>query len=93
MTLMTLVGRVGISAASLLILFGISDAQEERFSRYVGSEDLGLNDMDSGGKPSTAAISGLTDITDYAFDGRHQWLDGHHGLCLRRLGPDHSVYT
>ncbi len=69
MALVDLARRMAITAASLLILFGVSDAQEERFSRYVGSEDLGLNDMDSGGKPSTAAISGLTDITDYAFDG------------------------
>ena len=51
---MTLMQRAAITVASLLILSGISGAQDERFSRYVGSEDLGLNDMDSGGKPSAA---------------------------------------
>jgi len=66
---MSLLRKVGTAAASLLILAGVAGAQEDRPRAYVGSEDLGINDMDSGGQPSTLVISGLTDISNYAFDG------------------------
>jgi hypothetical protein len=36
---------------------------------HIGDPDLQLPDMTSGGKPATLTISGMGDITDYAFDG------------------------
>jgi hypothetical protein len=66
---MSLFRKVGVTAASLLILSSMAGAQDGRPRAYVGSEDLGINDMDSGGRPSTTVISGLTSISDYAFDG------------------------
>ena len=36
---------------------------------HIGNPDLQLPDMTSGGKPATLTISGVGDITDYAFDG------------------------
>jgi len=36
---------------------------------YVGNEALGMADMDSGGELSTVKIMGLSNISDYAFDG------------------------
>ena len=58
---MSLLRKIGTTAASLLIFAGVAGAQE-RPRAYVGSEDLGINDLDSGGQPSTLVISGLTDI-------------------------------
>ena len=66
---MSLYRVIGAAAASLVLLAGVSDAQEERFSRFVGDGSLGLNDMTSGGRPETVVISGLSPIEDYAFDG------------------------
>ena len=66
---MALFRKVGVAAAAVLLVAGIAGAQDERPRAYVGSEDLGLNDMNSGGTPSTIVISGLADIADYAFDG------------------------
>ena len=37
---------------------------------HAGSADIGLADMTSGGKPAAILkIEGLTDLTNYAFDG------------------------
>ena len=66
---MSLNRKIGAAAVSLIFLAGVSDAQEERFSRFVGDESLGINDMTSGGRPETVVISGLSSIEDYAFDG------------------------
>jgi flagellar hook assembly protein FlgD len=67
---MRLFSKLGVLALSSLVAFSsLAGAQEERPRAYVGSEELGINDMDSGGTPSTATISGLSDISDYAFDG------------------------
>ena len=67
---MALRQKIAIAAlSSLLALPSLAGAQEERFQAYVGSEDLGLNDMDSGGRPSTLEITDLSDISNYAFDG------------------------
>jgi len=66
---MALFRKLGAVAAAVLLVASIAGAQEERPRAYVGSEDLGLEDMNSGGAPATLVISDLADIDDYAFDG------------------------
>ena len=58
--------KIGVTAASLLMLTGIAGAQSNL--AWVGSADVLLSDLDSGGAVATAEITGLTDI-GYNFDG------------------------
>jgi len=71
---MALFRKVGAAAAAVLLVAGMAGAQDNPRA-YVGNEDLGINDMNSGGAPETAVISGLTDIEDYAFDGSDLSID------------------
>ncbi|MEE2659164.1 MAG: FlgD immunoglobulin-like domain containing protein [Candidatus Latescibacterota bacterium] len=54
------------SAAAFLLLAGTASAQ----FLHAGNPDVtALADMTSGGQPSVMTIEGLSDISDYAFDG------------------------
>ena len=66
---MALFGKVGATAAAVLLVAGMAGAQEARPRAYVGDEALGMADMNSGSAPETVEISGLANISDYAFDG------------------------
>jgi flagellar hook assembly protein FlgD len=56
---------IGIASALVFVLSGISGAEWLQ----IGSTDIGLADMTSGGKPTTLVIREFSDISDYAFDG------------------------
>jgi len=66
---MALYRKLGSAVLTSLFVFASMTSAQDAINAYVGSADLGLLDMDSGGAPSTTVISGLTDISDYAFDG------------------------
>jgi flagellar hook assembly protein FlgD len=66
---MALLRKVGVTAAAVLLVAGMAGAQEARPRAYVGNEALGMADMNSGSEPVTLEISGLADISNYAFDG------------------------
>lgn len=59
--------RIGTAAAAaFLLLAGTASAQ----FLHAGNPDVtSLSDMSSGGSPVVLEIEGLSDITDYAFDG------------------------
>lgn len=56
------------TAVVLAVAMGLCALPASAFV-HIGTPDLQLDDMDSGGKPQTLVISGLADIGDYAFDG------------------------
>jgi len=62
---MSLLRSIRIAQAAAVIFVGAASAQ----FLHIGDADLQLADMTSGGKPTTLTISGLSDITNYAFDG------------------------
>ena len=62
---MSLLRSIKIAQAAAVIFVSAASAQ----FLHIGDADLQLPDMTSGGKPTTLTISGLSDITNYAFDG------------------------
>lgn len=61
---MVLLKSLRIAAAAVVMYAGVAAAFV-----HPGQPDIQLADLTSGGKPQTLIISGLTDISDYAFDG------------------------
>ena len=58
------------SKLSLVFAMGLSAAVSVNAQfLHIGNPDLQLPDMTSGGKPTTLEISGVSDMTNYAFDG------------------------
>ena len=58
------------SKLSLVFAMGLSVAVSVNAQfLHIGNPDLQLPDMTSGGKPTTLEISGVSDMTNYAFDG------------------------
>ena len=62
---MSLLRSMRVAAATAVIFAGAASAQ----FLHIGDPDLQLVDMTSGGTPTTLTISGLSDISNYAFDG------------------------